>query len=168
MDGIDHDLLIALLNDGRATYQSLGQQVRLAPNTVADRVRRLQSSGILTGFRAEIDVAALGLSTTLIVDIHLGEDVNRKDFEAGLSTVPQVVWALHLTGRYDYQLRVVCTDATEFESVIEALKHEHGVRQLESHLVLREVPLGLAGLLNRPDRSTRPAQENRGLRKRPK
>jgi Lrp/AsnC family transcriptional regulator, leucine-responsive regulatory protein len=168
MDGIDRDLLIALLNDGRATYQSLGQQVRLAPNTVADRVRRLQSSGVLTKFRAEIDVAALGLSTTLIVDIQLGEDVNRKDFEAGLSTVPQIVSALHLTGRYDYQLRVVCADTTEFESVIEVLKHEHGVRQLESHLVLREAPLGLAGLLNRPDISTRPAQESRGLPKRPK
>jgi Lrp/AsnC family transcriptional regulator, leucine-responsive regulatory protein len=156
MDEIDRDLLIALLNDGRATYQNLGQQVRLAPNTVADRVRRLQSDGILTGFRAEIDVAALGLSTTLIVDIHLGEDVNRKDFEAGLLTVPQVVSAVHLTGRYDYQLRVVCADTTEFESVIEVLKHEHGVRQLESHLVLREVPLGLAGLLGRSDVPSRP------------
>jgi Lrp/AsnC family transcriptional regulator, leucine-responsive regulatory protein len=156
MDEIDRDLLIALLNDGRATYQNLGQQVRLAPNTVADRVRRLQSDGILTGFRAEIDVAALGLSTTLIVDIHLGEDVNRKDFEAGLLTVPQVVSAVHLTGRYDYQLRVVCADTTEFESVIEVLKHQHGVRQLESHLVLREVPLGLAGLLSRSDAPSRP------------
>ena len=122
-------------------------------------MRRLQSSGVLTGFSAEIDVAALGLSTTLIVDINLGEDVNRKDFEAGLSTVPQIVSAVHLTGPSDYQLRVVCADTTEFESVIEVLKHEHGVRQLQSHLVLREVPLGLAGLLNQPDRSTRPAQE---------
>jgi Lrp/AsnC family leucine-responsive transcriptional regulator len=157
VDEIDRDLLVALLEDGRATFQSLGQRVHLAPNTVADRVRRLQSGGILTGFRAEIDVAALGLSTTLIVDVHLGEDVNRKDFEAGLSTVPQIVSAVHLTGRYDYQLRVVCADTTELESVIDVLKHEHGVRQLESHLVLREIPLGLEGLLNRPDISTRAA-----------
>ena len=116
-----------------------------------------QSSGVLAGFRAEVDVAALGLSTTLIVDVQLREDINRTDFEAGLSKVPQVVSAVHLTGWYDYQLRVVCADTTEFELVIEVLKHEHGVRQLESHLVLREVPLGLAGLLNRPDKPTRPA-----------
>lgn len=124
-------------------------------------MRRLQRSGVLKGFRAEVDPAALGLHTSLIVDVQLREDVNRKDFEAGLSAVPQVISAVHLTGQWDYQLRVVCADTAEFETVIEVLRQEHGVRRLESHLVLREVHLGLSRLLNRADISVPAARRSR-------
>ncbi|MGW1291202.1 Lrp/AsnC family transcriptional regulator [Streptomyces sp. NPDC002586] len=55
MDRIDRQILALLLVDGRATYQELGRQVRLSANTVADRVRRLQSAGVVRGYRAELN-----------------------------------------------------------------------------------------------------------------
>jgi Lrp/AsnC family transcriptional regulator, leucine-responsive regulatory protein len=150
MDQIDRDLLAALLVDGRATYQDLGRKVRLSANSVAERVKRLQSSGVVTGFRAELDLAALGRSLTLLSDVRLREGVDRGEFLAGLATVPQVVSAMHITGEYDYELRVVCAHSAEFESVVDLLKRDHGVRELRSRLLLREVPLGPAGLLGVP------------------
>ncbi|MFG2125436.1 Lrp/AsnC family transcriptional regulator [Streptomyces sp. NPDC048710] len=149
MDRIDRQILTILLGDGRATYQELGRQVRLSANTVADRVRRLQTSGIVRGYRADLNLAAFGRGLELLSDVRLREGVDRKAFEAQLHQVPQVVGAMRLTGDYDYQLRMACTDAREFETVIDRLKAEFGVRELRSRLLLHEVPLG-------PDRVLEP------------
>jgi Lrp/AsnC family transcriptional regulator, leucine-responsive regulatory protein len=150
MDRIDRELLAALLADGRVTYQDLGRQVSLSPNTVAERVKRLRQSGVLTGFRAQVDLGALGRSLELIVDVQLREDVDRRSFEQGLPAVPHVISAVHLTGEYDYELRVACADTDEFETVMDLLKRSHGVRRLRSRLLLREVSLGPAGLVRLP------------------
>lgn len=149
MDRIDRQILTILLADGRATYQELGRQVRLSANTVADRVRRLQASGIVRGYRAELNLAAFGRGLELLSDVRLREGVDRQAFEAQLHQVPQVVGAMRLTGDYDYQLRMACTDAREFETVIDRLKADHGVRELRSRLLLHEVLLG-------PDRVLEP------------
>ncbi|MEU1514502.1 Lrp/AsnC family transcriptional regulator [Streptomyces sp. NPDC005811] len=141
MDRIDRQLLALLLRDGRATYQELGRQVRLSANTVADRVRRLQTSGVIQGYRAELDLAALGRGMQLISDIRLREAVDRRSFEEQLGAVPQVISAVRMTGEYDFQLRVACADAREFETVVDRLKAELGVREVRSRLVLHEVEL---------------------------
>ena len=60
MDAIDRSLLRLLIDDARTTYHDLGVAVRLSANTVSDRVRRLRASGVLRGYRAELDPAALG------------------------------------------------------------------------------------------------------------
>ncbi|MDH6141993.1 Lrp/AsnC family leucine-responsive transcriptional regulator [Kitasatospora sp. GP30] len=147
VDRIDREILALLLQDGRATYQELGRQVRLSANTVADRVRRLQAAGIIKGYRAELNLEAFGRGMQMISDIRLGERVDRHAFERQLADVLQVISAMRLTGDYDFQLRVVCADAREFESVIDRLKAELGVRELRSRLVLHEVSLGLERVL---------------------
>lgn len=147
VDRIDREILALLLQDGRATYQELGRQVRLSANTVADRVRRPQAAGIIKGYRAELNLEAFGRGMQMISDIRLGERVDRHAFERQLADVLQVISAMRLTGDYDFQLRVVCADAREFESVIDRLKAELGVRELRSRLVLHEVSLGLERVL---------------------
>ncbi|WP_435271368.1 Lrp/AsnC family transcriptional regulator [Streptomyces sp. 1222.5] len=143
MDHIDRQLLVLLLHDGRATYKELGRQVRLSANTVADRVRRLQEVGVIQGYRAELNLEAFGRRMQMISDIRLRDDMDRQVFEAQLDQVPQVISAMRLTGDYDFQLRLACIDAREFETVIDRLKAELGVRELRSRLVLHEVSLGL-------------------------
>ena len=148
MDAIDRALITLLLDDARVSYQELGRAVRLSANTVADRVRRLRASGILRGYHAEVDLTTLGRGLTLLSDVRLREGVDRREFERDLVAVPQVLSAMRLTGEYDYQLRVVCVDAAEFEVVIDRLKRDHGVRELRSRLLLHEVQLGVERLLN--------------------
>ncbi|GAA1941643.1 Lrp/AsnC family transcriptional regulator [Kitasatospora viridis] len=143
MDHIDRQLLVLLLQDGRATYQELGRQVRLSANTVADRVRRLQAAGVIQGYRAELNLEAFGRGMQMISDIRLRDDTDRRAFEAQLAEVPQVIGAMRVTGDYDFQLRLACTDSREFETVVDRLKAELGVRQVHSRLVLHEVSLGL-------------------------
>jgi Lrp/AsnC family transcriptional regulator, leucine-responsive regulatory protein len=148
VDATDRQLLRLLVDDGRATYSELGAKVRLSANTVADRVRRLRASGVIRGYHADVDPAALGRSLTMLSDIRLREGVDRSDFERGLSAIPQVVTAQRLTGDYDFQLHLVCIDPAEFETIIDVLKRDHGVRELRSRLLLHEVVLGPQGLVD--------------------
>jgi Lrp/AsnC family leucine-responsive transcriptional regulator len=147
IDRIDRELLALLIEDGRATYQELGRRVRLSANTVAERVRRLRTAGVIQGYRAELNLEAFGRGMGMISDIRLREGMNRQAFEDQLHEVPQVVGGMRVTGEYDYQLRIACTSAREFEQVVDRLKADLGVRELRSRLLLHEVPLGPERLL---------------------
>lgn len=146
LDRIDRDLLRHLATDGRATYQELSREVRLSANTVADRVRRLRTSGVITGYRARLDPAALGRPLTMVSEIRLGESVVRHDFEAGLGAVPQLVSGSRLTGDYDYELRLACRDAAEFESIVDQLRAHHGVVAIRSRMVLHDLEVDPGGV----------------------
>ena len=148
VDAIDRVLIKELLRDARVTYQELCRAALLSANTVADRVRRLRSSGVVSGYHARLNLALLGRGLQLLSDVRLSEGVDRSDFERRLAEVEQVIAATRLTGDYDYLLQVACTDPEEFEQVIDRLKREHGVREIRSRLVLHEVPLGLERLLD--------------------
>lgn len=148
MDKIDRELVSLLARDGRATYQELGHAVRLSPTTTADRVRRLRRSGVIAGYRAVVDPQALGRPLTMISDVRLREGFDSRTFIERLVTVPQVTGAMRLTGEYDLLLRLSCVDSAEFESAVDKLKQDLGVRELRSRLLLREVDVGMEGLLD--------------------
>jgi Lrp/AsnC family transcriptional regulator, leucine-responsive regulatory protein len=148
MDAIDRVLIKELLRDARVTYQELGRAARLSANTVADRVRRLRSSGVLSGYHAQLNLAMLGRNLQLMSDVRLSEGKDRSEFERGLIAVEQVIGAVRLTGDYDYLLQLACVGPEEFEQVIDRLKRDHGVREIRSRLVLHEVPINLDRLLD--------------------
>ena len=148
MDAIDRVLIEELLRDARVTYQELGRAARLSANTVADRVRRLRSSGVLSGYHAQLNLAMLGRNLQLMSDVRLSEGKDRSEFERGLIAVEQVIGAVRLTGDYDYLLQLACVGPEEFEQVIDRLKRDHGVREIRSRLVLHEVPINLDRLLD--------------------
>ncbi|MFE0025829.1 Lrp/AsnC family transcriptional regulator [Amycolatopsis sp. NPDC059021] len=151
MDSIDRKLVALLLDDGRLTYQELAKAVRLSANTTADRVRRLHSSGVISGYHAALDYAAIGRPLILISDLRLREGYDNAEFHRGLATIPQVVEAFRTTGEYDYQIRLACTGTDEFERVLAALKGEHGVREVRSRLMLHDIALPGARLLEAGD-----------------
>lgn len=146
MDSIDRTLLMALVDDGRLSYQQLAKEVHLSPNSTADRIRRLRQSGVLVGFHAEIGLEALGHSLQSLTDIKLRESVDRRQFERDLERVPQVLSAIHTTGEFDYQLWTANANTDELQSVIDALR-ELGARDIQSRIVLGEIRFNAARLL---------------------
>jgi Lrp/AsnC family leucine-responsive transcriptional regulator len=146
MDDIDRALLVALSDDGRLSYQQLAALVNLSANSTADRVRRLRQSGILAGFHAELNLAALGHTLHSLTDINLKESVDRHEFERDLNGVPQVLSALHTTGELDYQLRIVSRNTDELQSVLDTLQ-KLGTRDVQSRIVLGETNYDTSRLL---------------------
>jgi len=150
MDAIDRQLVALLLDDARMTYQELGRAVRLSANTTADRVRRLRAAGVIDGYHATLDYRAIGRPLTLISDLRLREGYDNAEFHRHLAGIPQIVEAFRMTGEYDYQIRLACTGTDEFEHIIGVLKTEHGVRELRSRLVLHDIPMPAARILDLP------------------
>ncbi|MGD0054196.1 MAG: Lrp/AsnC family transcriptional regulator [Acidimicrobiales bacterium] len=146
MDDIDRALLVALVDDARLSYQQLAAQVHLSSNSTADRVRRLRQSGVLAGYHAELNLAALGYTLHSLTDAKLKEAVDRRDFEDQLRGVPQLLSAVHTTGEFDYQLRIVSTSTNELETVGDTLR-QLGARDIQSRIVLGEVRYNSARLL---------------------
>ena len=146
MDDIDRILLSALVEDGRLSFQQLAAQVHLSPNSTADRIRRLRQSGVLAGYHAQLDLAKLGQSLGSLTDVKLKESVDRHQFEQDLEDVPQVLGAVHTTGEFDYQLRIVTRNSEELQSVIDLLRRL-GARDIQSRIVLGEVTFNPARLL---------------------
>jgi Lrp/AsnC family transcriptional regulator, leucine-responsive regulatory protein len=141
MDSVDREIVCALLQDGRLTYQQLARLVHLSANSVADRVRRLNRSGLISGYHAHLDLLSLGRSLIALSDTKLHPDVDRLQFESDLKSVPQVLVATHTTGEYDYLIRVACRGTQDLEDVIDRLR-AIGVREIQSRIVLSEVELG--------------------------
>jgi Lrp/AsnC family leucine-responsive transcriptional regulator len=143
MDRIDRDLLGHLAKDGRLSFRELGEHVHLSANAVAERVRRLQSAGVIRHIRASIDPGALGRTLEAQIEVKLQSDVAALDFETALRHMPQVLSATLMTGSFDYAVRVACIDRDELMQVTEMLRQKTGVRDTYTRLVLREVQLGL-------------------------
>ena len=150
MDAIDRQLVALLLDDARMTYQELGRAVRLSANTTADRVRRLRAAGVIHGYHATLDYRAIGRPLVLISDLRLREGYDNAEFHRNLAGIPQIVEAFRMTGEYDYQIRLACTGTDEFEHIIGVLKTRHGVRELRSRLVLHDIPMPAARILDLP------------------
>jgi Lrp/AsnC family leucine-responsive transcriptional regulator len=146
VDDIDRSILFALIDDARLSYQQLAAQVHLSSNSTADRVRRLRVSGVLAGYHAELNLAALGHTLHSLTDVKLKEAVDRHEFERDLDGVAQVLSAVHTTGELDYQLRIVSRSTDELQSVGDTLRRL-GARDIQSRIVLGETNYNPARLL---------------------
>jgi Lrp/AsnC family leucine-responsive transcriptional regulator len=124
----------------------LADQVHLSSNSTADRVRRLRQSGVLAGYHAEIDLAKLGYTLHSLTDAKLKDAIDRFDFERDLRNVPQILSAVHTTGEFDYQLRIVSSSTNELETVGDTLR-QMGARDIQSRIVLGETKYNSARLL---------------------
>ena len=111
----------------------------MAASSVADRVRRLEAAGVIRGYRASIDPAALGRNVRAVIDVSLPAGGDQAQFEARLSERDEVELALYVTGPADYTVIVDCVGAEGLDGFIRWLKAEGGVARTESKFVLRPV-----------------------------
>ena len=137
MDDIDRVILGELVRDGRRSYRDLGATAGLSANAAADRVRRMRRDGVIAGFTALVDPSAAGTRLEAVVDVRLGADQDNDGFEAVIQPLAVIVEAAHLTGRADYELRVVCRDTAELDALLRHLKRECGASATETRVVLR-------------------------------
>jgi Lrp/AsnC family leucine-responsive transcriptional regulator len=121
------------------SWRDLSEHVHLAPSSVAERVRRLEERGIITGYGARIDAAALGRSVRAVIDVSLvpGDEVDA--FERRLVERDEVVMAAYVTGSADYTMVVECTGADGLDAFVRWVRADEAVARTESKLMLRSI-----------------------------
>jgi DNA-binding Lrp family transcriptional regulator len=142
MDAVDRKILAELQKDGRLTVTELAARVQLSISPCHRRVRDLERSGAIRGYRAVVDPAALGLDFEALVFATLRWQApdTVAEFEDAVGAIPNVVQAERLFGEPDYLLRVAATDLPAFQQLYDTrLARLPGVQRLTSTLVMKRV-----------------------------
>ncbi len=143
IDRYDRQILRILQEDGRISNQDLADRIGLSPSPCLRRVRTLEESGIISGYRALLDAKALGYSLMALIyismDMHTPERF--ENFEQQIRQSSEVLECLLVTGQdADYQIKVVVRDMDAFqELLLNRITRIQGVTGVHSSFVLRKV-----------------------------
>jgi Lrp/AsnC family transcriptional regulator, leucine-responsive regulatory protein len=118
LDSYDTRILAELQADARMTLAELGRRVHLSQPAVAERVRKLEAAGVITGYRTTVNLAALGYGIRALVR------VGRTEFPGMVrlvSEMPEVVNAWNITGEDSWLLEIAVTDVAHLDAVVSQL-----------------------------------------------
>jgi DNA-binding Lrp family transcriptional regulator len=141
LDAIDRALLLELQNDARQTNKALADKVGVAPSTCLERVRELRARGVITGFTATVDPAAVGRPMEAIMSIQQAS-AQRQATENLLehaSSLPETVRVMALTGTTDFIVHVAVRDMDHLRDLVWSLIERREVGRIQSSLVLAQV-----------------------------
>jgi DNA-binding Lrp family transcriptional regulator len=144
LDDLDRRIVVALVDDARATYAEVGALVGLSAPAVKRRVDRLRASGAITGFAAQVDPTALGWTTEAYVELFCRGRTSPGDIAAAVAKHPEVIDACTVTGEADALVHIRAADVRHFEQVVERIGAEPFVVRTRSVIVLSR-------LVHRPD-----------------
>jgi DNA-binding Lrp family transcriptional regulator len=138
VDAVDRAMLEILAQDARITNQRLADRVGVAPSTALSRLRALRERGVIRGFHAEVDLAALGRPLQALIavrlTVHAREQIDA--FTDAVRRLPGVLMVFHLTGVTDYLVWVAAADAQDLrEFVVDHLATHPAVSHAETSLI---------------------------------
>ena len=116
IDRTDWRLLEELQRDGRASYADLARVVAMSPSAVAERIRRMEETGVIAGYRAVVDPERVGLPVMAMVRLRYPTG-NYRPFHALLDTTPEIIEAHHVTGEDCFVLKVLTRSMRHLEEV---------------------------------------------------
>ncbi|TDL79790.1 Lrp/AsnC family transcriptional regulator [Palleronia sediminis] len=141
LDATDRAILRALVEDATLGSAALGARLGLSQSAAWRRVRRLEEAGVLAGRRLDLDLAALGFGVTVFLGVKLAQRgrTTLAETERALTAIPEVQTVEHVLGLYDYRLRIVARDLSDFERVLRRrILTLPGVGNVEANVLLSE------------------------------
>jgi DNA-binding Lrp family transcriptional regulator len=142
IDDVDRRILILLHRDARMANSALADAVGIAPSTCHGRVRRLHELGVIRGFYADIDPAAIGLSLQAMISVSLQANARAKirSFIQQIRRNPQVMDVYFLAGADDFILHVAARDTDDLRSfVVENLNSDADVAGTQTSLIFEHL-----------------------------
>ena len=158
LDRSDLVLLDLLQRDGRATVQALSEAIHLSARATLNRVRKLESAGLIQGYRALIGRGAMGELISVFAEVALKDQrqANVQRFERRMAAAPEVVACWVISGRYDYLVRLACPNLDHYHRLISgwlddtALGVEKIVTNIELQTIKEFAGFPLPGLGRKP------------------
>jgi Lrp/AsnC family leucine-responsive transcriptional regulator len=140
MDAIDKKILRALSRQGRLTNAELAEEVGLSASPCWTRVKRLEQSGVIRGYAALLDQAALGLPDTVFIEVMMErhDEEHLRRFEAAVKDIPEILECHLVTGEYDYVIKAAVGGTVGYERLLrDRLYRLPGVRHTRTSFALR-------------------------------
>ena len=115
MDELDQKTLRFLMKKGRGTWAELGKLLHLTAPAAAERARKLESDGTITGYTAIVDPQKLGFPLTAFVAVTIGDQGKRAKFLRLAERHPQILECHHVAGEDDYLLKIRCRGTADLD-----------------------------------------------------
>lgn len=136
-DQVDRTLLAALMKEGRATWKQLAGLVGMTAPSVAERVKKLEESGLIQGYEAVVDAEAAGYRMLAYVSVAASVAFDPPHFFELVAGTPEIQECHLLTGDYDYLLKVRCRGSAHLYDILQAIQGWPGVGHTRSAVVLK-------------------------------
>jgi len=136
MDAIDTQIVALMRENSRRSFQDMGTQVALSAPAVKRRVDRLESTGVLRGYTAVVDPAAMGWTTHAFVALYCEGRMSAGDVRAAVDRHPEVVAAYTVAGEASAVLHVRAEDTAHLEAALERIRDAEGVVRTQTQVVL--------------------------------
>jgi Lrp/AsnC family leucine-responsive transcriptional regulator len=136
IDAVDQQLIDLLRANGRASDAELARQVGLSSPAVTERVAKLEASGVITGYRAIVDPASVGLDVAALISVIESDAVDDEGVEEAMRAMPEVEDCWRVAGAEGYVLKVRVPDIPALEATIGALNRIRGVARTRTTVVL--------------------------------
>jgi Lrp/AsnC family leucine-responsive transcriptional regulator len=156
LDKVDWRILDALQEDSRRSFSELGRRIRLSAPAVAERVRRMEAAGIITGYRVSLALEKLGYAVTAIIRVSAPEE-NCMRLGTLIRRLPGVIESHRVTGIDRLVFKVVASSVSQLDDIIRELSH-FGTATVAIVLSSRTTAVGAPATTLSPDgRSSEPA-----------
>ncbi|GAA4608304.1 Lrp/AsnC family transcriptional regulator [Actinoallomurus liliacearum] len=136
LDDIDRRIVACLLENARASFAQVGDEVGLSAPAVKRRVDRLRHDGVITGYAAVVDPSALGWTTEAFVELFCAGRTSPAEISASIRRHPEVVAAYTVTGEANALVHLRAHDIQALEEALERLRNEPNIVQTKTSIVL--------------------------------
>ena len=141
LDDLDRSIVELLIRKQNLTPSEISRDLNVSQSKVWRRIKNLKESGVLRGRQVLINSELLGFGVTVFLGVKLATKgrVSLADFERAVTSIPEVQLVQHVLGLYDYRLRVVARDISDFERVLRRrIMTLPGVGNVEANVLLSE------------------------------
>ena len=136
LSATDARILDVLQRDGRRPYADLGADVGMSGPSAHERVKKLEARGVITGYAAGVDPAAVGLGILGFSWITQAPGTAATDLTDDFAAIPEIEECHHISGEADYLLKIRARDTTDFERVLRLVQGVRHVFTTQTDIVL--------------------------------
>jgi Lrp/AsnC family leucine-responsive transcriptional regulator len=140
LNEIDYKIIELLQRNARATQSEVAAEVGLSQPAVAERIRKLEQEGVITGYLARLDGRKLGKDITAFIGVGIGHPKHNANFARKILATPDVLECHHVTGQDSYLLKVITENTETLDKLIsEQIRVIPGVTRTHTTIVMSTV-----------------------------
>ena len=136
LDAIDCKILVELQKDGRESASNIAEKIKVSVPTITERIRKLQDSGVITGFQAVVNPTSIGLDVAAIITVISGSSQYYKEVTLAADDTPEVVQCFSTTGNGSHTLLVTTKNSNTLEELLRKIQSWPGVTRTETQIIL--------------------------------
>jgi Lrp/AsnC family leucine-responsive transcriptional regulator len=136
LDSTDREILALLQDNCKVSLSRIGELVGLSPPAVTERIRKLETRGVIRGYHAKLDCRRLGLDIAAFIGVSLNYPAAFEAFEREIAGTPDVLEIHHVTGAHTLLVKVKTKNTATLEALISRIRAVPGVERTETMVVL--------------------------------